>query len=709
MIFHQLTKAAKSILIINNFKGAIMHRRAFLTLSSSTLSGAVIANIGLTTAALAAPARRAQLGNFGIDLAGRDLAVKPGNDFFKYAGGTWIKNNQIPGDRVRWGAFDQLRAKSETDVKAIIDDLATKTHAAGSIEQKIGDFWKSFMDTDAINANGINPIKPELDLISAAQTHNDIAAIFGKPDLPTPSPIGWGVGIDDKNPDRYLVFIGHGGLGLPERDYYLKDDDRMKELRTKYPLHIAKMLGLAGISDGTAKATAIMALETEIAQRHWPIEDRRDSTKIYNLKTRASLDEMAPDFPWAIALGATGFNNINECVVSEVSAMAPLATLFKNTPVAVWKDYLTYHLINASAALLPKPIDDESFDFYGKTLNGQPEQKQRWKRGTSAINGILGEAIGQIYVQRHFTPSAKRKMLVLVENLRRAFGRRINSLTWMSAQTKAVARRKLATFNPKIGYPDKWRDYSSLEISASDPIGNARRAQRFTHAKDLVRLSSPTDKKEWFMTPQTVNAYYNPAFNEIVFPAAILQPPFFDENADDAVNYGAIGGVIGHEMGHGFDDQGAKYNELGVLSDWWKPSDVTAFEGLSAKMVTQYGNFSPLPNVKLNGQLTLGENIGDHCGVIVGLEAYKISLGRARSPVLGGLTGDQRFFLSWAQVWRGLVRDEALRNQVQSDPHSPAQYRVNGTVQNVDAWYQAFNVRPGDALYVAPQGRVRIW
>ena len=686
-----------------------MNRRGFLSVSTKTLGAAMAANIGFNNYALAAPNARPKLGRYGIDLAGRDLSIKPGDDFFKYAGGTWLKNNQIPADRTRWGAFDQLRAKSETDVKAIIDDLATKTHAVGSIEQKIGDFWKSFMDTDAMNSKGVSAIKPELDLIAAAQNHDDIALIFGKPDLPTPSPIGWGVTIDDKNPDRYIVSVGHGGLGLPERDYYLKDDARFKELRTKYPAHIAKMLELAGIAGASEKAASIMALETEIAKLHWPIEDRRDSTKVYNLKTFNELNSLAPDFPWSKGFGASGFTNINELIVAEVTAIGPLATLFKNTPVQSWKDYLTYHLISASAGLLNKELDDQSFEFFGKTLNGQKEQRARWKRGTTAINGILGEAIGQIYVKRHFSANAKSQMLVLVENLRRAFAKRIDGLTWMSPQTKAVAHKKLASFNPKIGYPDKWLDYSSLEIKADDAIGNARRAQRFTNARDIKRLSQPTDKKEWFMTPQTVNAYYNPTFNEIVFPAAILQPPFFDEHADPAVNYGAIGGVIGHEMGHGFDDQGAKYNEKGVLSDWWQPSDVTAFEGLSKKMVEQYGNFSPMPNVKLNGQLTVGENIGDHCGLIMGLEAYKISLGRRRPPVLEGITGEQRVFLAWAQVWRGLIRDEALRNQVQADPHSPALYRVNGTIQNIDAWYSAFNVRPGDALYVAPEKRVRIW
>lgn len=685
-----------------------MHRRDFLSFTSGTIGLALAGNAGVVASSYAANGRP-QIGRYGLDLAGRDLSIAPGDDFFHFGGGTWLKNNQIPNDRTRWGAFDVLRAKSETDIKNIIESVSRRRAAKGSVDQKIGDFYNSFMNTALIDSKGLAPIQSEIDLIAAAQTHDDIATIFGNPALPTPSLIGWGITLDDGNPDRYIVGISHGGLGLPDRDYYLKDDARMVELRAKYPQHIARFLGLANIADGEAKAARIMALETEIAKLHWPIEDRRDATKVYNLKKRADLETIAPDFPWAKGLGASGFNNIDECIVSELSAMAPLATLFKNTPVATWKEYLTFHLLSQSAALLPKPLDDERFDFFGKTLNGQREQRARWKRATQAIDGALGEAIGQIYVRRHFSANAKRKMLVLVENLRRAFSMRINNLSWMSTETKANAQRKLATFRPKIGYPDKWLDYSNLEIKAGDAFGNARRAQIFETNRMLDKLNKPTDKDEWFMTPQTVNAYYNPVFNEIVFPAAILQPPFFDEFADDAVNYGAIGGVIGHEMGHGFDDQGAKYDEKGVLRDWWKEADVTRFNALADKMADQYGKFTPLEGVSLNGRLTLGENIGDHCGVIMGLTAYHISLDGKPAPVLEGYTGDQRLFLSWAQVWRSLSRDEALRNQVQSDPHSPPEFRVNGTIQNVDAWYTAFNITPDNKLYVAPANRVKIW
>ena len=652
---------------------------------------------------------RPVLGSFGFDLARRDLSVRPGDNFYQHSGGFWMANNQVPRDRSRWGSFDILAAKAESDVRVIIDELAAKSSTKGTIEQKIGDYYRSFMDVNAIEAAGIAPLQAELDLIAAAKTHDDIAILFGKPDLPTPSPIGWSVGLDDGNPDRYIVNINHGGLGLPEREFYLQDSTRFKELREKYPVHIAKMLSLAGQSDATAKAAKIMALETEIAKLHWVNTDRRNSTKMYNLTKRADLERLAPDFPWASGLGAAGFNGVNEIIVGEVTAMGPLATLFKNTPVETWQTYLTYHLIGASASTLPKAFDDERFEFFGKTLNGQREQRDRWKRGTQAINGALGEGIGQVYVQRHFSPNAKAQMLDLVENLRKAFEVRINGLTWMTPATKIKAKRKLATFKPKIGYPDNWRDYSALDIRAGDPIGNARRVQAFNAARDLADLGKKTDRSRWYMTPQTVNAYYNPVFNEIVFPAAILQAPFFDENADPAVNYGAIGGVIGHEMGHGFDDQGAKYDENGVLRDWWNAADVTAFNALGAKMVAQYSAFEALPGLKLNGQLGLGENIGDHCGVVVGHVAYRMSLKGRQAPVLDGVTGDQRFFLAWGQVWHALYREEAMRNQVQTGPHSPPEFRVNGTVQNVDAWYNAFNVRPSDKFYVAPNKRIRIW
>ena len=684
-----------------------MNRRNFLGASAAAM-GAVAFNSLASAPGLAAQPN-AQIGAFGVDLDARDLSVKPGDNFFNHVNGAWLKNTQIPADRTRWGSFNILADKAERDVRAIIEDLAARSSAPGSVEQKIGDYYRAFMDVNAIEAAGLTPIKGDLARIAAANDHDAIAKLMAVPDLLVNGPITAGVGLDDGNPDRYIINIGQGGLHLPEREYYLKDDARMSELRTKYKAHVARLLGLAGQSDAAAKADLIFALELEMAKRHLPIEDMRDSTKMYNPKKRGDVKALAPGFPWDAAFGACGLDTVEEFVVGPVGAIGPLGALFKATPVDTWKAYLSYALVRNHAATLPKAIDDEVFDFYGRTLNGQPQQRDRWKRATQALNGALGEAIGQVYVQRHFSPTAKAKMVELVENLRRAFAQRIDALTWMSPETKIVARQKLATFRPKVGYPNKWRDYSALDIRAGDATGNAIRTAVYDWNYDIKRLPNPTDKDEWFMSPQTVNAYYNPVFNEIVFPAAILQPPFFDENADMAVNYGAIGGVIGHEMGHGFDDQGAKYDPKGVLRDWWNAKDVAAFEALSKKMIEQYGRFEALPGVKVNGQLTIGENIGDHCGLTVGYVAYKIALGRRRAPVLDGVTGEQRFFMAWAQVWRTLIRDEALRNQVLTDPHSPAVFRCNGAVQNVDAWYEAFNVKPGDALYLPPEARSHIW
>lgn len=697
-----------------------MNRRNFLNVGASALITALAACATQPAAAPEAivpappapliPQRpKADIGTFGLDLEARDLAVKPGDDFFRHVNGSWLKTATIPGDRTSWGVFDMLAEQAEKDVKVIIEEIAGKTAAPGTIEQKIGDFYRAFLDTDAIERAGLAPFQPDLDRIAAARTHADIAVLIAAPDLPVNGPIGWGVTLDDGNPDRYLIAVSHGGLGLPDKEYYLKTDARISEIRTKYKPFIAQMLTLAGISDAAAKAEKILALETEIAKRHWKIEDRRDSTKMYNLKSRADIKKLAPAYPWEEAFAAAGLTGMNEAIVNEVTAMKPLADLFRATPVSTWKAYLAFHLLSNRASIAPKAIDEAQFAFFGKTLNGRTQQRERWKRGGQALNNTLGEAIGQVYVQRHFPPAAKTEMVTLVENLRKAFAVRIQGLTWMSADTKKAAMEKLATFRPKIGYPDKWRDYAELEIKAGDAYGNAKRATVSEWNRDVARLGKTTDKDEWFMTPQTVNAYYNPVFNEIVFPAAILQAPFFDLNADKAINYGAIGGVIGHEMGHGFDDQGAKYDAKGVLRDWWAKSDVDAFAALGKTMVAQYAKFEALPGVKVNGELTLGENIGDHCGLIVGHEAYKIAMGGAAPEVLDGLTGDQRFFMSWAQVWRDLARDEAMRNQLESDPHSPAEFRVNGAVQNIEAWYQAFGVGAGDKLFVPTEARSRIW
>jgi putative endopeptidase len=664
---------------------------------------------GCATAATSPSRGLAAIGSFGIDLDARDLSVRPGEDFFQYANGTWAANTEIPADRTRWGTFDMLREKSDNDQRVIIEEVALAGGAPGSNQQKIADYYNSFLNQEAIDARGMAPVQAELDQIAALRTHEDAIRLIATPGVAVNSPIAIFVGLDERNPDRYVTNMTHAGLGMPEREFYRRTDGDFPNLRAAYVAHIERALALAGLDNPGQRAQAVMALETQIAERHWPRADRRDRSRTYNLKTRAEVRALAPRFPWDAAFEAAGMGGVQEVVVSELSAMGPLAELFMATPVSTWRSYLAYHLLRGNASVLPAAVDEEYFDFYGRTLNGQPEQRERWKRAVTAVNGALGEAVGQVYVQRHFPPAAKAQMLDLVENMRTAYGQRIDQLSWMSAETKVAAREKLATFRPKIGYPDRWRDYSGLDVRAGDAYGNNKRQQVFDWNFDLARLARPTDKDEWFMTPQTVNAYYNPVFNEIVFPAAILQPPFFDPNADPAVNYGAIGGVIGHEMGHGFDDQGAKSDAHGVLRDWWNEEDVRRFEEVTGRLADQYAQFEPLPGLPLNGRLTLGENIGDNGGLQVAYHAYTISRGGREAPVLDGVTGDQRFFLGWAQVWRTLMRDEAMRNQVLNGPHSPGVYRCNGTVRNMDAWYAAFDVQPGDALYLAPEDRVTIW
>ncbi len=659
----------------------------------------------------AAPEAKAKpkLGTFGVDLAGMDTAVKPGADFNRFASGKWMQSTQIPADRSRWGMFDELREASDANVRKILEEQAQSKPAKGTNGQKAADYFAAYLDVAAIDKAGYAPVKAELDAIAAAKTLTDVAKLMGRPDLPTEAPIAMGVDLDEKNPDRYVVTVAQSGLGLPEREFYLKKDAQFQEIRTKYEAHVAKVLAMIGDKKAAANAKAILALETQIADRHWPIADRREREKTYNPRTIAELEKEAPAFPWKVYLDAHGYGGEKSVVVAESTAIPKLAQLFAATPVATWKAYLTYHFLRASSDVLPSTLDAEVFDFHGRTLSGQPEQRERWKRGVSAVNGALGEAVGELYVARFFQPKAKAEMDRLVENLRQAYAARIREVDWMTADTKKAALEKLASFRPKIGYPTKWKDYSALEITAGDAYGNVRRARLWQHEFTRAKLGKPSDRDEWFMTPQTVNAYYNPVFNEIVFPAAILQPPFFDADADPAVNYGGIGGVIGHEMGHGFDDQGAKSDAKGVLRTWWSQADVDAFKKRTDSLADQYATFEPLPGIKVNGRLTLGENIGDLGGLTVAHRAYELSLGGKPAATLDGYSGDQRFFLGWAQVWRSLYRDQALRNQVLTDPHSPPRYRVNGVVRNLDAWYRAFDVKEGSELYLSPEKRVRIW
>jgi putative endopeptidase len=656
----------------------------------------------------AAASQPAQIGAWGLDLTTHDTTVKPGDDFFRYADGHWLDTHEIPADRSRWGSFDALDEDAQKKVHALIAVLPAGA-PSGSLEQKVGDFYRAYMDIAAIDRAGLAPAQPALAAIRAARTHRDLATLMGRPDLRLKSPIQLSIQADEKNPNRYIVSLGQSGLGLPDRDYYLKNDAVYADLRAKYQAHIERVLTLAGDTDAAAEASVILQIETEIARVQWPAAKRRERDLTYNLRSLGELTDLAPGFGWSDLLSAASVVGANDYVVRELDAVGASALLVGEIPVEHWKGYLRYHYLVGVADVLPKSFGDERFEFYGRTLNGQKEQRARWKLAVSAVNAALGEAVGQLYVARNFPPAAREQVLTLVENLRTAYGQRIRQLTWMSARTKKVALQKLATFRPKIGYPIKWRDYSSLEIRAGDAFGNDEQAAVFEWHREVARINLPTDRDEWSMTPQTINAYYNPTFNEVVFPAAILQPPFFDPAADPAVNYGGIGGVIGHEMGHGFDDQGAKSDAQGVLRTWWQPKDEIAFKKLVDRLAVQYDAFEALPGLRVNGRLTLGENIGDLGGLSVAYAAYHLSLQGRVAPVIDGVTGDQRFFLSWAQVWQALYRDAQLRKQVLSDPHSPPQFRVNGAVRNIDAWYVAFDVKPTDRLYLAPEERVRIW
>jgi len=653
-------------------------------------------------------AQSPELGDFGLDLDTMDQTVQPGDDFFRYVNGKWLDSFEIPADRTSYGSFTVLADRSEKQVRQIIQNAAKADASMGSSEQKIGDLYASFLDTGTIEERGLSGLQPDLDAIAAASDHVQIAEIMSRPDLPSRGPFGGFVNVDSKVPTAYAFYLSHSGLGMPSRDYYLDKDERSVALQAGYQAHIANMLNLANVENAEEKAAAIMALETKIAEAQWDRQDRRNRDLTYNKMTMEELVKFAPGYPWQAANEAAGLS-VNEVVVREKSAFPKIAKIFAETSLDDWKAYLTFHVLSSNAASLPKAFDDENFAFFGTQLYGQPQQRDRWKRGVALVNRSLGEAVGQIYVGLYFPPESKRKMDELVENVRKALGQRIDGLEWMSDETKVEARAKLAAFTPKIGYPDKWKDYSSLQIDRLDLLGNTRAAGVWAWNEQKSKLGGPIDKSEWFMSPQTVNAYYSPGRNEIVFPAAILQAPFFDPNADPAVNYGGIGAVIGHEMGHGFDDQGSKSDGTGQLRNWWTAEDKVAFDARTGELGKQYDEFSPLEGYTVNGKATMGENIGDLGGLTFAINAYHLSLDGKPAPVIDGLTGDQRLFMAWAQVWRGKYRDEALINRLKTAPHSPTEFRTNGVVRNMDAWYEAFDVKPGDALYLPPEQRVRIW
>jgi len=648
-----------------------------------------------------------RMGTWGFDLSGRDTATPPGKSFFRYANGGYVEHLEIPPDRSRFGAFDVLQELSQNRMRAVLDQASADRQAAGE-RAKVGAFYRSFMDEPKLEALGAGPLQADLAHVRSAKDKSEIARLMGQGQL------GFGgsffapaISDDAKEPMRYAVYLGQAGLGLENRDYYLKPEFAAK--KAAYQVYVAQMLAKAGWPDAEAAAKAIVAMETEIAQVSWPMEDRRDDSKTYNPVATAELAAFAPGFDWNAYLAGAKLEGVQRVVLRENTAIPKIAAIYAKTPLETLKAWQAFSIVDQAAPYLSTDFDTAHFEFRAKTLQGQPMQKARWKRGVAVVDSQMGEALGKLYVDAYFPAESKAKMLDLVDNIRGAMKVRIENLDWMSPATKAKAQEKLSKFTVKIGYPDKWRDYSGLRIEDGDLYGNVVRSVAFDWNYRVDRLNQPVDRAEWEMTPPTVNAYYNPPRNEIVFPAAILQPPFFDPDGDPAVNYGGIGGVIGHELTHGFDDQGRKSDGDGKLTDWWAPEDAAKFDARAQTLGKQYSAFEVLPGAFVNGNMTMGENIADLGGLLLALDAYHASLNGKPAPVIDGLTGDQRVFLGWAQVWRQVQRDEALRQQVVTDPHSPALYRVNGTIRNIDGWYSAFGVKPGDSLYVAPEQRVRIW
>ena len=648
----------------------------------------------------------------GVDPSFVDAKVRPQDDLFRHVNGKWLADVPIPPDRALDGAFLKLRDKSEADLRSIIEETASKPdNAPGSEAQKIADLYLSFMDEAKADQLGLRPLEGDMiRILALIQSKRDLIramAEIGRSGAEVAFDLG--VDTDAKRSDRYIIYLSQGRLGLPDESYYKLE--KFKPIRDAYLPHIAKMFELAGLKDPARSAEQVLALETRLAQDHWDRVKSRDDTLTYNKKNRKELAELTPGFDWKLTFDYLGAKGVEEVVVRQPSYFTGMAKAIDEIPLDHWKKWLAWNVLRASAPLLSKPLVDESFAFYGKTLTGAQEIKPRWKRAVAAIEGTLGEAVGKVYVARVFPPAAKERMTQLVANLTEAYRLDIQSLEWMGPETKKKALEKLAKFNPKIGYPDHWRDYSKLEIRKDDLVGNLKRASAFELDRQLAKLGKPVDKTEWGMTPQTVNAYYNSGMNEIVFPAAILQPPFFDLTADDAVNYGGIGAVIGHEIGHGFDDQGSKFDGDGNMSDWWTESDRKEFESRAKKLIDQYNAFEPVetPGQHVNGALTIGENIGDLGGLTIAGKAYRIALGGKEAPVLDGLTGDQRFFTGWAQVWRAKYRPAELTRRLAVDPHSPAEFRCNGTIRNIPEFYTAFGVKEGDKLWLAPEQRVRIW
>jgi predicted metalloendopeptidase len=650
----------------------------------------------------------------GLALHFRDTDVRPQDDLYRYVSGKWLKEAELPPDQARYGSFDELREKSEKDVRAILDDLSMREDLnPGDERAKVRDLYRSFMATDQIQAQGLTPLRQAFVRIDAIQSTDDLIRVMGQFQLEgITSPLNIAIEQDGKNSTRYLVHLIQSGLGLPDRDYYLKEEDtRLRTLRERYEAHIARVFEALGEPDSGARAASIVALEREIARVQWSKTDLRDPVKSYNMMSLKDLDAIAPHFKFQALLTESGIpeSQLQEMIVTTPSYFRDSDGLLASTPLETWKTYFKWHMTRFMMPYLPEPWIDLDFDFYGKTLRGIPQLKPRWKRGVAVVEAALGDAVGKEYVTQHFPAESKARMESLVSHLMQAYKESIESLPWMSEPTRKAAQQKLAKMNVKVGYSKKWRDYSALEIQSDDLVGNILRFHVFESRRQIARLGHPVDRDEWLMTPQTVNAYYNPAMNEIVFPAAILQPPFFNASADDAVNYGGIGAVIGHEISHGFDDMGSQYDGDGNLVDWFTPQDHQKFKEKTERLVEQYERYEPVPGYHVNGHLTLGENIADNSGLAIAYKAYLLSLRGESAPEMEGLTGLQRLYMGWAQVWRGKVRESEAVRLIKVDPHSPAAVRGNAPLVNQPGFYEAFGVKPGDQLYLPESDRVTIW
>ena len=678
---------------------------------SITAAVAVVLTLGLaarpSTQSATPAAGTPAFGTFGIDTAQMDRSVEPGDDFFRYVNGTWLSTFAIPPDKASYGAFDLLNDKAEADVRALIEALSKAPAKPGSVQQKVVDLYGGWMDEAAIEARGLAPLKADFDAIAAASSKRDIVALMGRIDYT--APVATYIIPDPADPTRYVVGITQSGLGMPVRDYYLNEGEKFDAYRAAYAAYLTKIFELTGDKAPAESAKTVLALETKLARVHWAPEKQRDIQAINNPMDRASLQKTVPAVDWNVALEPSGLGQVQQFLVNEISALKEGAVLLDTEPIDAWKKYLTFHVASQFANHLPKAFDDAHFAFYRKALNGVEVKRDRWKRGMQLLDQLIGEGVGELYVGKHFPPGHKAKMDELVANLRVAMRQRLEALTWMDDVTRAAALKKLDTFDPRIGYPSKWRDYAAYTVEKGKHFENVRNGQAFEWRRQVRRLGQPVDRTEWDMNPQTVNASYNPLMNQITFPAAILQAPFFDPNADPAVNYGAIGAVIGHEIGHGFDDQGREFDETGKIRNWWSESTNTKFLAQTEKLATQAAAFCPLPNTCVNGKLTMGENIGDLGGLEMAYAAYKLSLKGKEAPVIEGFTGDQRFFMAHAQIWRAKMRDDALRNLILSNPHAPPALRGSLPERNMDAWYAAFAVKPDDTAFLPPDARVRIW